>query len=631
MKRRKSFSARLSLNIVSLTSVLFIGAILVASLFSYRFIAEEATKGAEHLRDESILRIEKVLQEAEMTVKSTAWIASERIDDQEFLYHLTKKIVEENPNVVGSAIAFEPYYFNGQYFFSPYSFVDPATGEVASKQLGTKDYDYFSMEWYQIPKLLGEACWSEPYFDDGGGEQLMSTYSFPIKDKDGKLVAIITADISLGWLDSIISKIHPYESSKVFLVSRCGAYLNLGEGSGLQGETVFSPQGMLADKESKFYRMAKSMVDGETGSMSYLIGSKSSFAVYGPVSNGWKLAITSDFSDVLEKAMFMQFVLLLVALLGLAIMFVLIYFTVRRLTRPLAVFSRSAMSIAGGNFNTPLPVIKNEDEIAQLRNSFDYMQHSMNSYIQNLKIQTAANERFESELNIANHIQMAMLPRNFPDNEKFGLHALLTPAKEVGGDLYDFFVKDNRYLYFAVGDVSGKGVPASMFMAITRAAFHFIANMGLPLNEVVSKVNDAICDGNDSGMFVTFFAGKIDLETGDFEYCNAGHNPIVVDGEFLAVKPNIAVGLFEGFNYQVQTGKLKNDSSLILYTDGVTEAERRDKEQYGEGRLLDIAKRYMQEPPQETCNALYNDIEEFVAGNEPNDDITIMTIKLKLK
>ena len=204
----------------------------------------------------------------------------------------------------------------------------------------------------------------------------------------------------------------------------------------------------------------------------------------------------------------------------------------------------------------------------------------------------------------------------------------------MGCELYDFVVAGDT-VYFLVGDVSGKGVPAALFMAIARAAFRFIGALGLPMEEVVQRVSDCLCDGNTNEMFVTLFAGRLDLKTGQLDYCNAGHNPIVIiapDGKasFLQAKPNLAAGLFQGFPYQDEIITLERGTRLVLYTDGVTEAERVDKQQYGEEQLLAWAKRVSPETPSNVVvSDLFTQVKHFTRGADQNDDITIMSILLK--
>lgn len=626
----------MSLNILAITSVVFIVTIGIAAFSSHRMIAEEAIKSSENLRDATIANIEKTLKEVEMSVSTSSWLVYENLDDEEYLYHITRKMVEESSYIIGSAIAFEKHYFKDKYYFSPYSYINRETGEISAKQLGNQQYDYFYMDWYQIPSLLKKPCWSEPYFDDGGSEYKVATFSYPLLDAAGNVFAVLTADISLEWVSKLLASIKPYPNSNVMLISRNGSFINMGENMDINGETIFSTLYYTTDEDKNILEMAEAISRGETGAIQYTRGSKMSFAVFAPLENGWKACISCDYGDVLSRASQMNLILILVGLMGLIVLFVLSYITIKNLTRPLTKFSDSVLEVAKGNFDVSLPELKNDDEVKQLRDSFEYMQKSLKDYINELRETTSAKEKYESELNIASKIQMSMLPTNFPVSDKVDLHAFVLPAKEVGGDLYDFFIKDGA-LYFAVGDVSGKGIPASLFMAITRAIFNFIAKMGLPINEVVTKMNNAIAEGNTSGMFVTMFVGRIDLETGDFEYCNAGHNPIVIvspDGkaEYLKAKPNLAAGLIEDFPYVLESSRLEKGTRLVLYTDGVTEAERADKAQFGEERLLEWASgscRKLSGGASEACENLLGEVKTFVEGNDQNDDITIMAIKVK--
>lgn len=624
-----SFSKRLSLNVVLTTSILFVIAMGIAAVSSHLIIADEAQKSAEHLLDAAVKDIENTLHQVEYAVRNTSSFVEEHKNSPEYMYDIVRHLVEDNDDILGSAVAFRSEYYKGVHFYSPYAYLDES-GAIRTKQLGNSLYEYFYMDWYQIPYLLGEPCWSEPYYDEGGAQTYMSTYSYPLKDGDGNVYAVITADISLAWISELLSSIKPYPSSYVSLISRSGSYVNYGDNNRLRGETVFSTQYLLGTHNNgKFNEIAVDMMAGHKGIQKYRIGKKIAFAVYAPMSNGWKASLTCDYRDVLARTSKMHAILILVVLFGLLMLFLLCYYTIRRMTKPLSDFSDSAISIAHGNFNAPLPEIGYDDEIKHLRNSFEFMQNSLTAQIEKAEKAAAEEERMASELNIASKIQMAMLPHDFPHSDKIDLYAMLKPAKEVGGDLYDFFVAGNN-LYFTVGDVSGKGVPASMIMAITRSAFRFIVKSGVQMDKVVSTMNDALCDGNSTAMFVTMFVGKLDLETGLLEYCNAGHNPVVVNGRFLDVKPNLAVGLISGFPYQMQSVQLEKGSRIFVYTDGVTEAERQDKEQYGEKRLLESLDSVKQSDSDlDVCNKVLYDVRLFTEGNSQNDDITIMSVTLK--
>lgn len=616
------------------TSILFVLILLAAGVSSHYLITEEAQTSATNLLSSTIKDIESKLMNVQGAVDAETWVVEENIKDREYLYHITRKLVEENPDIVGSAIAFIPNYFKGEYYFSPYSYVDSATGEVISKQLGNDSYDYFTMEWFNVPRLNGKPVWTEPYFDEGGGSVLMSTYSHPLKDKEGNVYAVVTADISLDWLSELIDEIKPYPNSSVIMASKNGQYLHKSNKIGdFYGESLFSVAERFED--ARVTQLANSMVQGKDGIIRFADGAKVYFAVFGPVFNGWSSAIISQYKEVLSRSLRLESIILIIGALGLLALFFFCYSTVKKHSKPLSEFSESALKIAEGDFHTSLPEIESDDEIKQLRDSFDYMQHSLTDYMEELKNTTASKERYESELNIANRIQMNMVPKDFPTIDHMSLYAMLKPAREVGGDFYDFYVKNDKDVYVAIGDVSGKGVPAALVMAITKASFRFISGLNLPLNEVVERMNNAVSQGNTYEMFVTLFVGKLNLETGLLKYCNAGHNPVVVidpDGSasFLPSVSNIAIGVFPGFKYEMQETVLEKGTRLVLYTDGVTEAERADKNQFGEERLLQWAANPGTFPhAAEACNGLYQVIRDFAEGNEQNDDITIMTVKYK--
>lgn len=253
-------------------------------------------------------------------------------------------------------------------------------------------------------------------------------------------------------------------------------------------------------------------------------------------------------------------------------------------------------------------------------------------YGEELRKTTEAKERMESDLTLARDIQRGMLRTDFPPF----CHAYVNPAKAVGGDFYDFDQQGDQF-YFAIGDVSGKGIAASLLMAITRVLLRFVVNEGLPLDVSMRRINDTFSNSNKAGMFVTMFVARIDLKTGHMEYCNAGHDPILVmppDGEpyMLKCKPNIAIGLFENFSFEAEQIDFEQGTRVIAYTDGVTEAERKDLSQYGDERLLAWAQNVVERShdtslsEQAIVESLYHSVRDFADDNPQNDDITIMSI-----
>ena len=249
-----------------------------------------------------------------------------------------------------------------------------------------------------------------------------------------------------------------------------------------------------------------------------------------------------------------------------------------------------------------------------------------------LEATTTAKERMESELRIARNIQMSMVPSVFPNVEGLDMYATMTPAKEVGGDLYNYLqVGDN--LYFCIGDVSGKGVPASLFMAIVTRGFRTLALTGKTPAEIATRLNFELTENNEEGMFVTMFICRLNLKTQRLEYCNAGHNPPIIgndDGQFsfLDVLPNAPIGLWPGLEYEGEEIEYLSNRKMLLYTDGLNEAENRQQEQYGEDRIIELLTSQSASSAHDIVEALKADTDRFRDGAEQNDDLTLLAFRV---
>ena len=240
---------------------------------------------------------------------------------------------------------------------------------------------------------------------------------------------------------------------------------------------------------------------------------------------------------------------------------------------------------------------------------------------------TKAKERIESELRIAREIQKRMLPHVFPRRRDVDLYAMMTPAKEVGGDLYGYALLDDL-LYFCVGDVSGKGVPAALFMAEVTRMFRTLVDGRLQPDAIANRLNHALAEDNDQGMFVTMFIGLINLKSGHMEFCNAGHNPPLLDGEYMKMAANAPIGLWPEVDFEGEAVDDMHGKTLFVYTDGINEAENIHKEQFGEERLRELLQKDWGDARQ-TSESIHKAVEEFVGDAEPSDDLTKMCIKMK--
>jgi phosphoserine phosphatase RsbU/P len=322
---------------------------------------------------------------------------------------------------------------------------------------------------------------------------------------------------------------------------------------------------------------------------------------------------------------------------------VIAYLLVNRISQPLNLLADHARSLAASDFsdapNVPASIEAlsrtSKDEIGNLAGSFVHMEHALQRSIENLKQATAAKQRIESELKIAHDIQMSMVPKifpPFPDREEFDLYATLVPAREVGGDFYDFFFLDKDHLCLAIGDVSGKGVPASLFMAVTKTLFKATANGNDHPDEILQRLNDEMWKDNTACMFVTLFAAILDIRTGRMEYSNGGHNlPYKLSNgqpkQFENTKGTV-VGVLEGARFEKKAIALEPGDWIIFYTDGVTEAMDEHKELFSERRLEQfLASLDPNVSAEELTHRLSSEVGQFSATTAQSDDITILVLR----
>lgn len=613
--------------------------LVIFSIYYYytRSTIQKTTReNAIYLADNTINSIEEYIKPAEMIPENLAWMMETGSIRKDSIYSFLAKLVKHNPAIYASAIAFEPYLLSkDEKFNSPYAYRNG--DQIETTQLGSENYNYFIMDWYQIPAMLKTPYWSEPYYDDGGGMTLMSTYSVPFYlNKDGQRIfgGIITIDISLEKLTNIVNSVKIFETGYAFLISRNGMFVTHPNHSFIMNETIFTLAKEVNVPELR--EIGRSMIKGQSNLSSINLSDKGKVWIYHTQlpSTKWSLGVVYPHNEMYSSLHKLNFLILLLSLFGLGL---LLFFTVKiinQLISPLTKFAKSARVIAEGNFNTELPQIETNDEMKELHDSFEFMQKELSNYIVNLKETTSAKEKIESELRIAKEIQMGMIPHifpPFPDMPEIDLFASLESAKEVGGDLYDFFIVDKNKLCFAIGDVSGKGIPASLFMAVTRTLLRSVADKNKSTAEIVSSINKTLSFNNESNMFVTFFLGILDVSNGELKYCNAGHNPPVLiknkqDADYFKITKAIPVGLFEDFAYVEESMKIEVGDQMFLYTDGLTEAEDATNKLFGDDQLLEVIRKNAECTPQLLVKETMKAVSLHVNGYIQSDDLTMMSI-----
>jgi sigma-B regulation protein RsbU (phosphoserine phosphatase) len=564
----------------------------------------------------------------------TEWLVQRHPDKADSMFVYSRGMLLNNPDFYNCSIAFEPYYFKDKgLYFSAYS---KHNGDsIRTIQGGSENYQYFFADWYLMPTLLGHACWTEPYMDydaPTNTSETVTSYCQAIKASDGGIIGVINTSLSLNWLSQTISAVKPYPNSYSIMIGRGGTYFVHPDSTKITRQTIFTQT--LETPDTAMVSLGHAMQRGEEGMREMYINGEHCYVFYKPLGKtGCSMAIVCPESDIFGGFDRLRRTVMAIVCVGLLLM---LYFFIRIITRelsPLRRLAREAETIASGQFDTQLPDFERTDEIGQLSQSFGNMQQSLVRYIEELKDTTAQKASIESELNVANSIQMSMLPNVFPDREGLDMYASMTPAKEVGGDLYGYLLKDDN-LYFCLGDVSGKGVPASLFMAQVTRLFRTLANQQLTPADICTHMNEALSgDENPTNMFVTLFIGMFDLKSGHLSFCNAGHNPPVIGGgtnhgDFLEMKPNFPIGVLPGLEFEGEEIESIKGRALFIYTDGLNEAENREHEQFGDERLLDILRNTHFDTARQVIETLAAEVEKHRDGADPNDDLTMMCLRI---
>ena len=634
---RRKLSVRVSLWVVFFAAVIFNVALGFLFYQAREAVRQEAVSRATQILDKTSLRVEGILNRVEVATKMTKWLVQRHPDKADSMFVYSRGMLLNNPDFYNCSIAFEPYHFKdkGKYFSA---YTKHVGGSVRTIQGGSDSYQYFFVDWYLMPKLLEKPCWTEPYMDldvPTGTSEMVTSYCQTIEDKDGgATIGVINTSLSINWLSQTISAVKPYPNSYSIMIGRGGTYFVHPDSTKITRQTIFTQT--MEHPDTAMAALGHAMQRGEEGMKHMNIDGKDCYVFYKPLGKtGCSMAIVCPESDIFGGFDRLRNSVRTIVLVGLMLM---LYFFIRIISRelkPLRRLASEAETIASGQFDTVLPDFKRVDEIGQLSHSFGNMQKSLMKYIEELKETTAQKASIESDLRIASGIQMGMLPEKFPtkdDRNDVQLYATLTPAKEVGGDLFDFYFRDEK-LFFCIGDVSGKGVPASLFMAVTRSAFRTVSAHEPMPDRIVTSMNKTIADMNKTQMFVTLFVGVLDLSTGRLHYCNAGHDaPLLIgtDVSELPCDPNIPVGFMPTWQYTLQETQIAAGTTIFLFTDGLTEAMDADFAQFQMERVNDVARRVLasrQHEPRQLIGNMTDAVRKFVGDAEQSDDLTMMAIQ----
>ena len=608
--------------------------------------------------------VEQILTEVYVATVNTVPDIEDNLNRPDRMQGVMKRIVELNPHIRSCGISFrENYYPQKGRWFCPYAQRRDSDSIVILQTIGGLKQDYLNEAWFQEAMKAKEGYWSKPFFDGTDQKTPLVAYLVPIRDERDSTVAVLGVDLSLDYLaDDISNEFFSFNSRKdgwsaekniyYFVSDSTGTYLVHPDKNRIVNQNYNDIAKLTANPSDDYlgqilmkHESGHLMTDGR-GNDLVIDGEKVMVNFKSLEHTPWTMfmVLPTFFVDVIFYIL--GGLLLFFILIGLIGVFFAGRRGIKKSSEPLRQLALSANEVAKGNFDTHLPGIHSRDEIHQLRDSFENMQQSLTRYVNELRDTTAQKAAMESELKIAHDIQMSMLPKTFPpypERDDIDIYGMLTPAKAVGGDLFDFYIRDEK-LFFCIGDVSGKGIPASMFMAVTRSLFRNIsAHVVLP-EHIAYALNNALTEGNETNMFVTLFTGVLDLATGHLHYCNAGHNaPLLVGCDVedsvphadpqvreLPCLPNLPLGIMGEFQFEAQEVDLAPDTTIFLFTDGLNEAENAFHEQFGDERIVEVANRLLAKREHQPINITYEmfqAVHTFVNGAEQSDDLTMLAIQ----
>ena len=569
---------------IIIAAAILLQAILAVQYYYTRsLLADELEKRAESEITMKAIIIKNTLNLAENSLKGHIWDLKRNLFQPDSSYSVMEWVLKSHPNLTGCWIAYVPNYFPEKgRLFEPFVWWDH--GEIKHAEIAAEGRDYTQNRYYKAVYASNTPMWTDLYEDIVSGLKLV-TYILPIHDDKGDIVAMFGLDMSTEQLGDTLNYRHIYPSSYNFLLTE-------------KGQLVAGPK---HTREKKVAEMAHiiSQINDSTVEKSLSNSGRSTVfpikdadgdegMVYYANFKGrpkWQIAVVCYDKEVYAKLIKMRRTMGFMTLLALLVLAMVI-----------ARFAKSDRKLQKANLQQ---------------------------------------ERIGSELRIATNIQKDMLPRSFSlSRDDIDIFGSLTPAREVGGDLYDFFVRDEK-LFFCIGDVSGKGVPSAIVMAVVHTMFRMASAKENNPARIMQTINETACEGNESNMFVTLFIGALDLPTARLRYCNAGHDkPIIISEDFttaLQAKANLPIGLFEDYKYVMEETMLDDHAMLFLYTDGLTEAKNLERKQFGLDRVMAVIegkeKDNLSLKPEELVEQMKQEVEQFCLGAEQSDDLTMLAIR----
>ena len=534
----------------------------------------------------------------------------------------TINIFNNYPYSLGGGIWFEPNIIDSnKRFYCIYVYRNKDGKVIPDEQFETEEYDYLNKNWYKeiFPsvKKEGDVAWSLPYYEKEGSNTLMVTAGSGIF-ADGKRIGISTVDWEIESIIKSVSEMKPTPNSFVLFGDK-------------EHNSIIASTDPYMDNSTLLGKPLNTLswYNENLKNITYFNYHNQKFIPYVKIlDNGMILIICIPKLELFK--LLVKHVILLFAMFMLIgiIISALLYASLKNyIDKPIKKLTDTAHKIGKGELNIEIKIEK-PLEFAELADTF-------NNMAKDIKKITKDRQRIESELSLAKAIQASSLPNvfpPFPDKTEFDIYAGMEAAKEVGGDFYDFYFINEENFMFLIADVSGKGVPAALFMMTTKTLINYIAQSGLPPKEMIETINKRICENNKQGFFITLLAGIVNIKTGKITLINCGHNPPLVkhnDGKYkyLELESNIVLGAFDSAQFNIFEGNLNAGDTIFIYTDGITEAINDKDEQFGENRLLETINSIETDNIKEVNDKVKTSVKDFTQDVAQSDDMTVLIFK----
>lgn len=563
--------------------------ILIGEVWQYRVARRNAINNVERITLQELNRASQAicdkLSVLEMAADCTSWGIEDHADERDSIPRFLVQLMESCEDIKSCAICFEPYYHSKQRrLYEPVATKDK-NGKIITLQIAGPEHDYTEMAFYKNAIACDSDYWSKPY-TSGADNRTVTSYSIVLHDKNNKAFGALVLDVSLDWLSNIANQAYTLPSSFVALFSRNGHVIACPNE---RREDLFSWFGDENQKDFiKIDQIIGNLSEDGNGKMDFTTPEGEKNLIFFADVNGesdWIIAVIGSEEEIYHKLYKDMQRRLVITFASILLLVLIIWHSVRN--------------------------------------------------INNLRIANEEKARIDSELHTAAKIQQGMLPKNnslIRNRDDIDIYGLLLPAKEVGGDLYDFYTKDEK-LYFCIGDVSGKGMPASLMMAVTRSMFRIISAHENSPQRIVELMNNLVNEMNELSLFVTLFVGVLDLPTGILKYCNAGHDaPLLINKDIkkLDVLANLPVGVMPEILYIGQEIVLEPDTMLFLYTDGLVEAKNSKREMFRESRMIKVAEQLLADgntQPKSFTDIMTDEVKKFVGEAPQFDDLTTLAIR----